>query len=57
MNAHCNRKVWSHVFKVETLILRRVFENTVEKGAKKFLANWEDPYIVSKTGEIGAYHL
>ncbi|KAL6340356.1 hypothetical protein AAG906_005808 [Vitis piasezkii] len=39
------------------LVLRKVFENTAETGAGKFQANWEGPYIVSKSSESGAYHL
>ncbi|RVW27426.1 hypothetical protein CK203_095412 [Vitis vinifera] len=44
--AHYNHKVRSRVFKVGTLVLKKVFENIVEKGAGKFQANWESPYIV-----------
>nr|CAN61935.1 hypothetical protein VITISV_001429 [Vitis vinifera] len=56
-SAHYNRKVRPRSFKNGTLVLRKVFENTTEVGAGKFQANWEDPYIVSKTSESGAYHL
>ncbi|KAL6339229.1 hypothetical protein AAG906_024380 [Vitis piasezkii] len=52
-----NRKVRPRSFKNGTLVLRKVFENTVEVGAGKFQANWEGPYIVSKASENGAYHL
>ena len=55
--AHYNRKARPKGFKIGTLVLKKVFENTVERGAGKFQANWEDPYIVSKTSESGAYHL
>ena len=55
--AHYNRKARPRVFKFGTLILRRVFENTAERGAEKLQANWESPYIVSKIGENRAYHL
>ena len=54
---HYNCKARPQVFKVGILVLRKVFKNTSEKGAGKFQANWEDPYIVSKTGESGPYHL
>ncbi|RVW52759.1 Pro-Pol polyprotein [Vitis vinifera] len=37
--------------------IRKVFKNTTETEAGKFQANWEGPYIVSKTSESGAYHL
>ncbi|RVW61781.1 Gypsy retrotransposon integrase-like protein 1 [Vitis vinifera] len=57
-SAHYNRKVRPKSFKNGTLVLRKVFENTVETGAAgKFQANWEGPYIVSKSKENGAYHL
>ena len=55
--AHYNRKVRPRSFKNGTLVLRKVFENTAETGARKFQANWEGPYIVSKSNENGAYHL
>ena len=55
--AHYNRKARPKSFKSEMLVLRKVFENTAETRAGKFQANWEDPYIVSKTSESGAYHL
>ena len=55
--AYYNQKVRPRTFKVGTLVLRKVFENTAEKGAKKLQANWEGPYIVSKAGKTGAYHL
>ena len=55
--AHYNHKARPRSFKNGTLVLRKVFENTTEIGAGKFQANWEDPYIVSKTSENGAYHL
>ncbi|RVW53618.1 Transposon Tf2-8 polyprotein [Vitis vinifera] len=56
-SAHYNRKVRQRSFKNGTLVLRKVFENTAETGAGKFQANWEGPYIVSKSSENGAYHL
>ncbi|RVX15376.1 Transposon Ty3-I Gag-Pol polyprotein [Vitis vinifera] len=56
-SGHYNRKVRSRSFKNSTLVLRKVFENTVETGAGKFQVNWEGPYIVSKASESGVYHL
>ena len=56
-SAHYNRKVRPRSFKNGTLVLRKVFENTIEVGAGKFQANWEGPYIVSKASNNGAYHL
>ena len=54
--AYYNRKVRPRVFKEGSLVLRKVFENTVEKGAEKLQANWEGPYVVSKANENGSYH-
>ncbi|RVW94628.1 Gypsy retrotransposon integrase-like protein 1 [Vitis vinifera] len=56
-SAHYNRKVRPRSFKNGTLVLRKVFENTAEMGSGKFQANWEGPYIVSKSSQSGAYHL
>ena len=55
--AYYNRKAQPRAFKVETLVLKKIFENTVEKGFGKLQENWEGPYIVLKAGEIRAYHL
>ena len=38
-------------------MLRKIFENTAEKEAEKFQANWEGPYVVSKANKNGSYHL
>lgn len=37
--AYYNRKVRPRAFKVGTLVLRKVFENTAEKGSEKLQAN------------------
>lgn len=52
-----NWKMRPRTFKVKTIILRKVFENTFERGAEKLQANWEGLYIVSKANESGAYYL
>ena len=52
--AHYNQKARSCAFRTGTLVLRKVFENTTEKMAQE---NWKGPYIVSKAGDSGAYHL
>ena len=54
--AHYNDNARPRV-KIGTLVLRKVFKNTTERGAGKFQANWEGPYIVTKASESGAYHL
>ena len=55
--AHYNRKAQPRTFKVGTLVLRKVFENTTKKGVGKLQANSEGPYIVSKSTESKAYNL
>ena len=55
--AHYNKKDRSRTFKVGTLVLKKVFKNTTKKWVKKLQAYWERPYVVSKTGKLGAYHL
>ena len=55
--AYYNRKVRLQIFKEGSLVLRKIFENTADKGAEKFQANWEGPYVVSKANENGSYHL
>lgn len=55
--AYYNRKVRLRTFKEGTLVFRKGFENTADKGAGKFQANWEGPYVVSKVNNNGANHL
>ena len=45
-STHYNRKVRPRSLKNGTMVLRKVFDNSVETGAGKFQANWEGPYIV-----------
>ena len=44
--SHYNKKAQPRMFRVGTLVLRRVFENTVERGAGKLQENWD---VISKT--------
>ena len=44
--AHYNHKALPRTFKVETLVLKKVFKNTTEMGVENLQANWEGPYIV-----------
>ena len=55
--SHYNRKVRPRAFRIGTLVLRKVFENTVKKGVGKLQANWKGPYVVFKAKDSGAYHL
>lgn len=54
---HYNQKVRPRAFNIGTLVLKKVFENTAKQGAGKLQANWEEPYVVSRTGDSRAYHL
>ena len=51
------RKARPRVFWTGTLVLKKVLENTAEARAGKFQVNWEGPYVVTKVGDLGAYHL
>ena len=52
-----NKKARPWFFWTRTLVLRRIFENIAEVGPKKLQANWKGLYVLTKTGELGAYHL
>ena len=52
-----NRRVKPQVFHPGDLVLRKVFENTVDPVAEKFHINWEGPYIVTRAGKSGSYAL
>ena len=52
-----DKKAQPQFFQLRSLVHRRVFENTVEVGAEKLQSNWEGPYVVTKAGYSGAYHL
>ncbi|KAL6345085.1 hypothetical protein AAG906_013568 [Vitis piasezkii] len=55
---HYNKKkARPRMFRTRTLVLKRVFENTIKIGAKKLQANWEGPYVMTKVRDSGAYHL
>ena len=51
-----NKKTQLSLFRLGDLVLRRVFENMVEIGARKLQPKWEGSYIVSKAGKSRAYH-
>ena len=52
-----NKRVKPRVFQPRDLVLRKVFENTVDLVVGKFQANWEGPYIVTRVGKAGSYAL
>lgn len=52
-----NKKVKHRHFAEGDLVLRKVFENTVEPNAGKLGAHWEGPYRISKVVKPGVYKL
>ena len=50
-----NRRVKPRVFRSADLVLRKVFENTVDLTVGKFQPNWEGPYVMTRTCEAGSY--
>ena len=50
-----NQRVKPRMFQPGDLVLRKVFENTVDPTARKFQPNWESPYVVRRLGEPGSY--
>ena len=55
--AQYNKKARPRFFWPGTLVLRRIFENTIEIRAGKLQANWEGPYVVTKVGDSWTYHI
>ena len=52
-----NRHIRMHTFRARDLVLRRVFENTVDLIAVKFQPNWEGSYMIVKVGASNSYSL
>ena len=52
-----NRRVRPRSFRVEDLVLRRVFENMANPIVGKFQPNWEGLYMIMKVGAAGSYTL
>ena len=50
-----NRRVKPRVFRPGDLVFRKVFENTADPTAGKFQSNWEGPYVMTRTSEVGSY--
>ena len=49
-----NKHVKQRAFRAGDLVLRRVFENTIDLVAAKFQRNWEGPYMIVRVGAIGS---
>ena len=52
-----NSSVRNRRFNEEDLILRKVFQNTAERNARKLGANWEGPYKIEKIVRPGFYEI
>ena len=52
-----NSKVRRRSFKVDDLVLRKVFQNTQEVNSGKLGPTWEGPYRVTSIPRVGAYRL
>ena len=52
-----NSNVRNRSFEVGTLVLRRVQQNTAEKGAGKLGISWEGPYKITHIVCNGVYRL
>jgi len=52
-----NSNVRSRSFEVGTLVLRRIQQNTAEKGAGKLGISWEGPYKITHVVRNGVYRL
>ena len=52
-----NKHVKLRAFRVEDLVLRKVFENTADPTYGKFQQNWEGPYVIVRVGPAGWYAL
>ncbi|KAL6319839.1 hypothetical protein AAG906_036907 [Vitis piasezkii] len=52
-----DKRAQPRFFQLRSLVHRRVFKNISKVGAEKLQYNWEGPYVVTKAGYSGAYHL
>ena len=52
-----NRHIKPRAFRAEDLVLRRVFENTIDPTAGKFQPNWQGPYMNVRVRPSGWYAL
>lgn len=52
-----NRNVHIRTFRVGDMVLRKVFQKTLDMTAGKFADNWEGPYLIDAVVGRGAYQL
>ncbi|RVW57895.1 hypothetical protein CK203_111595 [Vitis vinifera] len=51
--AQYNKRARPRFFRPGSLVLRKVFKNTTEVGARKLQCNWKGSYVVTKAGDSG----
>ena len=52
-----NKHIKPRAFQVGDLVLRKVFENTIDPMTGKFQPNWEGPYVIVRVGPTRSYAL
>ena len=52
-----NMHIKSLAFRAGDLVLRRVFENTIDPVIGKFQPNWKGSYVIVRVGPVGLYGL
>lgn len=52
-----NKHVHVRTFRVGDLVIRKVFQNTMDVTAGKFADTWERPYLIDAVVGRGAYQL
>ena len=52
-----NKHIKPRAFRVGDLVLRKVFENTVDSEVGKFQPNWKGPYVIVRVGPAGSYSI
>ena len=52
-----NKHIKPRAFRVGDLVLRKVFENTVDPTTGKCQPNWEGPYVIVRVEPAGSYAL
>ena len=57
MARYYDSRVKERKFRVEDTVLRQVFQNTKEHGARALGYSWEGPYQVTEVLRSGAYRL
>lgn len=57
MSNSYNKNVYIRTFAVRDLVLRKVFQNTMDMNGGNFATTWERPYLIDSIVGRGAYRL